>query len=271
MLLIPSIFNKLTATWSESEQKNSHLEQVSSIIHSTIIVLCPNRSQSKDLRTHLPSLNLWINPRFVQVSTYTSSINLIQARGEHSSLFLLNLPCDWSLCCLYPYTDLLLAARQQPVSVSIKLGVEDNPSTFLEPVWTQCQHLQYKSSWDVFDHTGGALELDLLHHWTTASEACPKCKEIALWGHFASISPFGSVPLCLHIHWVREHENNSLVKGSGQLPERGNTWVPAWTEALQQSGTVSAGATSHLQPHSTRRPAQPKSHIIWGGQTRHLG
>lgn len=130
---------------------------------------------------------------------------------EHSILFPLNMPYDWSLCCLYPYTDLLLAARQQPVSVSIKLGVEDNTKTFLEPVWTQCQHLQYKSSWDVFSHIRGAQELDLLHHWTTASEACPKCKEIALWGHFASISPFGSVPLCLqglHIHWLREHENN---------------------------------------------------------------
>lgn len=248
----------MTVTRSGSEQKISPLKQVSSIIHSTIIVLCPNHSQSMDWRTCLPPLNQWINPRFVQVGTCTSSTNLIQARAEHSSLFLLNLPCDWSLCCIYPYTELLLAARQQPVSVSIKLCVEDKPSTFLEPVWTQCQHLQYKSSWEVSDRIGGALELDLLHHWTTASEACPKCKEIALWGHFASISPFGSVPLCLqclHIHWVREHENNSLVKGLGHLPERGNTWGPAWAEALQQSGTVSAGATSRLQPHSTRWPA----------------
>lgn len=257
VLLISSIFNKLAVNWSESEQKISPLEHISSIILSTVIVLCPNHCQSKDVRTCLPPLNLWINPIFIQVGTYTSTTNLIQARGEHSSLFLLNLPCDWSLCCLYPYTDLLLAPRQQPVSVSIKLGVEYNPSTFLEPLWTECRYLQYKSSWDVFHHIGGDLELDLLH-WTTTLEACPKCEEIALWGHFAWISPFGSVPLCLqclHIHWVREHENNSLVKGLGHLLERGNTWVPAWTKALQQSGTASAGVISRPQSHSTRWPA----------------
>lgn len=87
------------------------------------------------MRTHVPQLNPWINPRVVHVGTHTSRINLIQARGQHSSLFLLNLPRGWSLCCLYPYADLLLAARKQPVSASIKLGVEDTPSHF----WNQCE------------------------------------------------------------------------------------------------------------------------------------
>lgn len=90
------------------------------------------------------------------------------------------------LVFMLPYTDLLLATKQQSVSVSIELSVEDNPWTFLEPVQTQCQHLQYKSSWDIFYGIEGPLELDL-KHWTTASEACSKCKAITLWGHFASI------------------------------------------------------------------------------------
>lgn len=169
-----------------------------------------------------PHLHPPINHKFVQICTYTTSTNLIQVRREQTSLFLLILPCGWSLCCLYPCTGLLLAARQQAVSVSIKLGVEDSPSTFLEPAQKQCQQLEYKSIRAAFDPIGGAL-----YHWTTAS-VCPKRKKIALWGHFASVSPFGSVPLCLqclNIHWVREHENNSLVKGLGHLPERGHTWV----------------------------------------------
>lgn len=83
-------------------------------------------------------------------------------------------------------------------------------------MWTQCQHLQDNSSWDIFYDIGGALELDL-KHWATASEACSKCKEITLWGHFASISHFGCIPLCsqcFHIHRVMRLTLQWRVQGT---------------------------------------------------------
>lgn len=144
-----------------------------------------------------PTSESWINHRFVQICTCARSTNVIQVRREQTSLFLLNLPCAY----LYAAFILALwtfAGCKTTASLSQhKTVVEDSPSTFLEVVQIQCQHLEYKSRWAECDHTGGAPELDLLYHWTTATEVYPKCKEIALWGHFASISPFGSVPLCL--------------------------------------------------------------------------
>lgn len=184
--------------------------------------------------------------------------------GQRAALKFISLePAMWLVFMLPLSLHWSFDGCKKPASLSQhKAGCWRYPITFLEPVPAQWQHLQYKCSWDTFDGIGGALGLYLLPHWTTGSGACFKCKEIALWGHFASISPFGSLPLCLqclHTHWVWEHENNSSAKVWGHSPERGNTRVPAQTEALQQSGTASAGATSHLQPHHSRWHAYLKT------------
>lgn len=128
--------------------------------------------------------------------------------------------------------------------------------------------LQYKSSWDIFYGIEGALELNL-KHWAPASEACSKCKEITLWGHFASISPFGCVPLCshcFHIHRVREHKTNSSVKGSGHWLGRANTGLQHifGGESIQGNGYPHPPALAETTSHEgsvSSCPFLPSHHV----------
>lgn len=47
--------------------------------------------------------------------------------GQRGALKLISLEPAMRLVFMLPYTDLLLATKQQSVSVSIELSVEDNP------------------------------------------------------------------------------------------------------------------------------------------------
>lgn len=178
----------------------------------------------------------WINHRFVEICTRARSTNLIQVRRERTSLFLLNLPCA------YLYTAFILvlwpfAGCKTTASLSQhKTVVEDNPSTFLELEQIQCQHLEYKSRRAVCVNTQEEHQ-----NWTCCiTEPQPqKCALNARRLPYEAILPHSLFLDLFHfacnvnIHWVREHENNALVKDLGHLLERGNTWVPAWTEAFQ--------------------------------------